>query len=213
MQSSTESAVLSRSPSIWLIAGLALLSACVTVNVYFPAAAAENAADRFIRGVYGEPAAPESSSDEASPEPQSGLHDTFGQRALTGLLDFVVPAAHAQQPDITISTPGINKLQSAMNARHEKLKPYYESGAVGMDSNGFITLRDESAIPLKDRNNVKKLVADENNDREALYREVASANGHPEWKSDIQAIFAKRWVANAPSGWWYQSAGGDWVQK
>ena len=35
-----------------------LLTACVTVNVYFPAAAAEQAADKIIDKVTGQPAKP-----------------------------------------------------------------------------------------------------------------------------------------------------------
>lgn len=196
------------------LASLLLLTACVTVNVYFPAAAAQDAADRFIREVYGEPSGGKSPEQTPSTgEPQSGLPDGATARALATVINFIISPAQAQQPDINISTPGINKLQSAMSARHEKLKPFYKSGAIGMDRNGFITIRDDSAVPLKDRNTVKKLVADENNDRDALYREVASANGHPEWEADIQAIFANRWVANAPSGWWYKNTSGQWVQK
>ena len=43
---------------LWLPA-LLLLSACVTINIYFPAAAAEKAADKIIHEVWGEqPAAP-----------------------------------------------------------------------------------------------------------------------------------------------------------
>lgn len=202
-----------------MLASLLLLTACVTVNVYFPAAAAESAADRFIREVYGEapkngePAPAEGEQPAPAPEPQSRHRDRQHESPFTGLLDFLINPAHAQQPDINISTPAINKLQKSMSQRHEKLKPFYNSGAVGMDQRGFITIRDESAIPLKDRNTVKKLVADENQDREALYREIARANGHPEWKEDIQAIFANRWVANAPSGWWYKNSAGKWVQK
>ena len=37
---------------------LALVSSCVTINVYFPAAAAERAADRIIDEVWGEQGAP-----------------------------------------------------------------------------------------------------------------------------------------------------------
>ncbi|MEE8343267.1 MAG: DUF1318 domain-containing protein, partial [Gammaproteobacteria bacterium] len=44
------------------------------------------------------------------------------------------------------------------------------------------------------------------------YGEIARANGHPEWEKEIRGTFAKRWVANAPSGWWYQQ-GTTWKQK
>jgi len=55
-------------------------------------------------------------------------------------------------------------------------------------------------------------VADDNRDRNAVYREIAVANGHPEWESQIRDVFAKQWVASARSGWWYQQ-GGSWRQK
>ena len=196
-----------------LLASLLLLTACVTVNVYFPAAAAESAADRFIRDVYGEDKAKDSEAEQTPAEEQSSLQGEQPGGVLVAVMNYLIAPAHAQQPDINISTPGINKLKSAMSARHEQLKPFYGSGAVGMDRNGFITIRDESAIPLKDRNTVKRLVNDENKDRERLYSEIAKANGHPEWEKDIQAIFASRWVANAPSGWWYKNESGQWVQK
>lgn len=196
-----------------LFASLSLLAACVTVNVYFPAAAAEKAADRFIREVYGDQLEKKLQEADPAAQPQSGLSSMNGRHLLASVIDFLIQPALAQQPDITISTPGINKLQSAMEARHDKLKPYYASGAVAMDRNGLIAIRDAAAIPLKDRNLVKKLVADENSDRQALYREIAVANGHPEWEAEIQAIFATRWIANAPAGWWYKNVSGQWQQK
>ena len=100
-----------------------------------------------------------------------------------------------------------------MEARFPKLQPFYQSGGVGMTNNGLIKVRDLKAIPLRDRKTVTTLVADENKDRDALYREIARANGHPEWEADIRKTFAKRWIANAPAGWWYQDAGGKWKQK
>ena len=45
-------------------------TACVTINVYFPAAAAENAADKIIQKVYGKDS---SKPAPAKSDPQSGL--------------------------------------------------------------------------------------------------------------------------------------------
>jgi uncharacterized protein YdbL (DUF1318 family) len=75
-----------------------------------------------------------------------------------------------------------------------------------------VEVRDQNAVPLPERAKVKSLVAEENRDRDALYAEVAKANGHPEWKGDIQNTFAKRWIAKAEAGTWYQD-GGAWKQK
>jgi uncharacterized protein YdbL (DUF1318 family) len=56
-------------------------------------------------------------------------------------------------------------------------------------------------------------VADENADRSNLYREIANANGHPEWEADIRKTFAERWIERAAAGWYVQDAKGQWVQK
>jgi len=195
----------------WLtnsVAGLMLIS-CVTINIYFPAAAAEKAADRIIEDVWGPATQPKEST---SPEDKEQSKKQQAQGLALTILNWMIPAAQAAEADLNISSPAVNALQTAMKARHKILKAYYSSGAVGLTENGLITVRDAKAIALKDRNKVKGLVADENKDRKALYAEIARANGHPEWQADIQATFARRWVKNAAKGWWYQS-GGTWQQK
>ena len=203
--------MMNRIRNLKLAAFLLLLAGCVTVNVYFPAAAAEQAADKIIKEVYGTGQAAPAPADPAS-QPTSDANDA-ATAALYAVLDFFVPAAQAQQPNLDISTPAINKLQRSMTARHARLVPFYDSGAVGMDNNGLITLRDPKSISIKDRNTVNQLVAAENSDRNALYAEIAKANGHPEWEDDIRGTFARRWVANAPSGWYFQDSGGGWKRK
>ncbi len=42
----------SGSTALAMVAGAAIVSACVTINVYFPAAAAEKAADKIIDEVW-----------------------------------------------------------------------------------------------------------------------------------------------------------------
>lgn len=192
----------------WLMsstAGLMLIS-CVTINIYFPAAAAEKAADRIIEDVWGR---------EVETQPQSAVPDTSQSRQRIPLamhvLDWLVSPAHAQA-NLNINSPAINALQAKMKQRHERLHPFYQTGAVGLTSDGLITLREASAVALKDRNAVNTLIAEENQDRKALYAEIARANGHPEWEADIQETFAKRWISNAAKGWWFQQ-GGSWQQK
>jgi len=185
------------------------LAACVTINVYFPAAAAEKAADRIIEDVWGpegKPKGGEQSSLDAM-RPGEVLVAALGRA-----LDLVVPAAEAQA-DLDISSPAIRRLVSSMESRHGQLEPYYASGAVGLTADGLVELRDPNAVPLAERNTVRRLVADENADRNALYREIAAANGKPEWESDIRTTFAQRWIAKARSGWWYRDAAGGWQQK
>lgn len=188
---------------------LLLVTACVTINVYFPAEAAVKAADRIILDVYGE-----AKEDKKAPaqEPQS-IRPQPGMPAQIGMqmLDWLIAPAHAEA-DISVNTPAIRQLQASMEQRHRQLAAHYNSGAVGMTDDGRITLRDQKLVPLKERNAVKGLVAQENGDRDALYAEIARANGHPEWEAEIRQTFARRWVANARSGWYYMQ-GGAWKQK
>jgi uncharacterized protein YdbL (DUF1318 family) len=188
---------------------LLVATACVTINVYFPAEAAERAADRIIRDVYGEDT--DTKAEPAGPQSWNHYPPAVASPGLAWL-DWLITPAHAEA-DISVNTPAIRKLEASMEARHRKLSPYYASGAVGMTGDGQISIHNQKQIPLQERNSVKTLVSQENRDRSALYAEIARANGHPEWESDIRQTFARRWVGNAPRGWWYKDAGGNWKQK
>lgn len=188
------------------------VASCVTINVYFPAAAAEKAADRIIEQVLGDDARKNVDpqlKDNSSYRNPDGLNPA---KLLIGLLDLVIPSAQAAA-DIDISSPAINKLKSSMQARHPSLSAFYKSGAIGYTADGLVAIRDQSAVGLRDRGKLKQLVAEENRDRNALYLELARENAHPEWEAQIRDTFAKRWVANAPSGWYYQDRSGNWSRK
>lgn len=115
-------------------------------------------------------------------------------------------------PDLDVNTPAISAIKNSMQARHSQLAPHYASGAIGLTKDGLIAVRDTTAVPLKDRQGINALVAAENADRNALYKEIAAGNGHPEWRGDIQGTFAGRWIDKAQAGWYYQNDGG-WVKK
>jgi uncharacterized protein YdbL (DUF1318 family) len=190
------------------------VTACVTVNVYFPAAAAERAADEIIRDVWQAPAIQENTPPVPVPSQQEGNALRVLQRHIVlweGVINILMPSVQAAA-NININTPRINQLRQAMAARFKHLAPYFTNGAVGLTRDGLLMVRDLNAVPLSKRNEVKRLVAEDNRDRRALYQEIAKANGHPEWENEIQATFAREWINNARSGWWYQGAGG-WRQK
>jgi uncharacterized protein YdbL (DUF1318 family) len=194
-----------------------ILTACVTINVYFPAVAAERAADRIIEDVWGDGARPKEQSPPTPPEPSgqpTSRLETPGplDTALGQALELVISPAHAQA-DIDISSPAIQKIKASMKARHNALKPALDAGAIGLTNDGRVEVRDPKAVPLQERNDLKKLVTEENADRNALYREIANANQHPEWEDDIRKTFAKSWVDKASGGWWYQDKNGEWKQK
>ena len=191
-----------------LLGAVMLAGACVTINVYFPAAAAEKAAEKFVGDVLAEP------------KEEGALFDPWASPgkvvllAAHGLLDWVVPSAEAQQAEIEINTPQINAIKARMASRQrESLAALFDAGAIGFTSDGLVTIRDRAAVPLSERRNLESVVAEENRDRSAVYREIAIANGHPEWEEQIQETFAKEWAEKARKGWYYQDASGTWRQK
>lgn len=123
-----------------------------------------------------------------------------------------LPVVQAQG-NLEVDTPAIAAFKDAMQSRHGKLEPHYASGAVGIALDGTIQLRDANAVPLALRQQVSSLVAAENSDRAALYREIARANGHPEWEPEVRKTFAQRWIGKAQVGWYVQNASGQWARK
>jgi len=190
-----------------LFAALLVLSACVTINVYFPAAEAKEAARQFVEEVIGDEAQPPADEDG---DGGGGMALRFDPLLLLG-----IGTAHAQgAPDITIQTPAIQALKAKMESRFgSSLRAHFDSGALGFTRDGLVVVRDAAELGLRDRVAVNEAVADDNRDRRAVYREVAVANGHPEWEAQIRKVFAQQWIESARSGWWYQDAGGNWRQK
>lgn len=186
------------------------LCACVTINVYFPAAEAREAAREFVEDVLGEDAPP---SQPATTPDGGGMAMRQAPRFDPWMLLGIGSAQAQSQPDITIRTPAIQAIQARMESRFAStLRPHFDSGALGFAGDGTIVVRDASKLAIKDRVAVNAAVADDNRDRNAVYREIAVANGHPEWEKQIREVFARQWVASARAGWWYQQ-GGSWKQK
>ncbi|MDQ3038571.1 MAG: YdbL family protein [Pseudomonadota bacterium] len=196
------------------VVGALLLSACVTINVYFPAAEAKAAAREFVEKVIDD-------ADNTKIKESGGggmaMHLERFDFDTSGFDPWIllgIGSARAQgAPDISIKTPAIQAIQSRMESRFNgTLRAGFDSGALGFTADGLISVRDAGKLELRDRVAMNAAVADDNRDRKAVYREVAVANSHPEWESQIRNVFAKQWVESAHSGWWYQSGGG-WKQK
>lgn len=189
-----------------------LLTACVTINIYFPAAEAQEAAEQIVEDILS--GAPDKQAPAApAADPQSGLAPAPGVELVGRVLDFLVPPAQAAAPNFSVDTPEIRKLQASMKQRHGSLKGYYDSGAIGFTNNAQVAVRDESKVGLKQRTQLKKLVAAENADRGAMYKAIAKANGHPEWEGQVRDTFSGTWIQQAAKGWWYQNPNGKWQQK
>ena len=183
-----------------------VISACVTVNIYFPAAAVERAAEQIVKETWGGPGEPA----KAPPKPQS-YNRLAPMRTVS--VKFV-SEAHAQEADINVSNPAIRALKDAIKQRSSAIKPFMDRGNIGIGQDGLLTIRTTDGLSLKERADAQQLVEAENRDREALYVEIAKANGIPkENVPRIKNIFAKSWIEQAQPGWWIQDSQGNWKKK
>ncbi|MDR2164477.1 MAG: YdbL family protein [Zoogloeaceae bacterium] len=124
--------------------------------------------------------------------------------------------AQSAAPDFRINTPTINAIRDAMKVRFAQFRPYLESGVLGVSLKGTLSVRDPAAVPLDQRQTLTRLLTEQERDRNALFREIARANGHPEWEEDIARTFADRMrsrMDKLPRGWWIQDDTGKWRQK
>ncbi|NOQ64042.1 MAG: DUF1318 domain-containing protein [Methyloprofundus sp.] len=190
------------------------LTACVTINIYFPAAAAEEVADEIIQDIQS--VVPEENFPDELKKSQLKPKSEFSQwqvsfyQFIDKAIASVVSSAHAEA-NLSADSADIRRIKASMRSRFSQLKSYYDKGTIGIKSDGLLTTKGK--VSLKDRNKVNKLIKSENSDRNKLYKAVAAANGHPEWAGQIKSTFASSWVSNAQSGWWYQSSNGKWKKK
>ena len=189
-----------------------MIAACVTINVYFPAAAADKAADQVIDKITGScegATPPQSNYVPANDEPTPLL------AAVGAVLKCWFRLRMRRAPRRSTSARRRSRAsRTSMARRFGELEKFFASGAVGLTKDGNIDVRDLNAVALPERATVKRLVSEDNADRAQLYTEIAKANNHPEWEGDVRKSFARRWVAEgAKPGWYYQDEGGAWKQK
>lgn len=180
------------------------VAACVTVNIYFPAAAIQKAADQIVDDVTG-------TKDQQKPE---GKPDIKG--SLFEELKKINPGpkeAYAQA-DINVSTPAIRNIKQSMKADFQQLKPFYMRGSVGENDTGFVEARNTSDLNMKEKADVARLVDQLNKDRTALYAEIVKANKlDANSLPQIRKIFANSWRGKSQTGWWIQNDSGAWEKK
>ncbi|MBN2372980.1 YdbL family protein [bacterium] len=188
---------------------LFVVAACVTVNIYFPAAEVQKAADEIVGEVRGG-GTDNTRTDEA---PSGGGDKETMLRNRTNDFAIFVTAAYAAM-DIEVTTPAIRSLKESLKNRFSGLRPFYESGRIGETNRGLIEARELQGLGLKEKSNLMRLVDDENKDRKLLYEEILKANNlGPEHMEEIQRIFSKSWQKSTPAGWWIQQEDGAWVMK
>jgi uncharacterized protein YdbL (DUF1318 family) len=193
-----------------ILAVLGLVAACVTVNIYFPAAQVEKTAEKIVEDVYQEKKQPPA---EAPAEKPHSLNMEERLRGIVRLAHLGPASAHADDAT-TVSNAAIRGLKDQIAQRHRELLPYYQNGQVGINRDGFLEVRGTAGLGLQQVASLKRLVDADNTARRQLYEEVAKAlNLKPEQVPQVRQIFAKQWRDKAEAGWTVQGDDGQWRRK
>jgi uncharacterized protein YdbL (DUF1318 family) len=191
----------------FLVIFLLLPAACVTVNIYFPAAEVERDAEAIVQDVYSELGEDNGTSFAPSHHEEHALRVFLAE-----FVEIFVPAdAHASDVT-TVSNAAIRGLKSQIAGNLKQFAPFLGSGAVGIDRNGYIALRDAGGVPPAQQARLRKLINADRGLRDRLYSEVAKAR-KTEQVDKVRSIFADTWRKEARGGWFVQDNGGAWRKK
>lgn len=180
---------------------LFILTACVTINIYFPAAKVRKAAEDIVRDVRGKDASDQWKAPDVT-------HDS----APRSRLRFISQAwAHGQE--LNVSNATIRTLKSRIKGNYPLLRQWLMAGVLGENYEGYLTLKNENNLNLRDKVNVKRLMNQENSNRQALYKAVAGALNVPASEiGRVGRIFAQQWQATVPPGTWIEKEPGKWIR-
>jgi hypothetical protein len=199
-----------------------VLAACaiITVNVYFPEKDVKQAyksLDEMLLKQGGEstPQPPAEKKEEV--KPQSSLHLPLSVQ-LIGTAEAAESVADTLAVEIS-DMPEVLKAYAEMKGRLPELNALRDSGAVGENRQGLITIRDKVKTAGRE-----ELVKAENENRKTVITGMAKAilkvNKRPANEAGIKQVLpqaaatyaATRHDAARP-GWWIQLANERWVQK
>jgi hypothetical protein len=200
-----------------------LLSACaiITVNVYFPEKAVKEAyksVDEMLLKS-GEEKKPAEEQKPTETKPTSSLRDMLPRFSLVS----EAYAADSMADNLAVelaSMPEVNKAYEEMSRSLSRLNSLFDSGVVGLTSQGLVTVRDKT----KSSPEIDQLVKSENENRKTVVGGMAKAilklDRKKESKEALAQIMGKAAATYAEikreaakPGWWTQLPNNRWVQK
>lgn len=125
-----------------------------------------------------------------------------------------VGGVQAEDANLNVNTTAIRSLKDSMLVRAAQIARFKDAGQVGEGRDGMLAVRTLEGLGLGDKKTVEDLVAAENADRRALYKEILTANGLTEADAGrvmAQAAQARRSGA-APEHYVQDPQTGGWVK-
>ena len=172
------------------------LAGCAVVNVYvtFPEEKVKKAAEELLA-----PTTP------SKTKPESFLDNLFTKNLYAE--EVVVTK------DLKTDSPKINEAKEKMNTWREKLDEFKKAGYIG-ETNDFKVVIKEIPKDSEIAKEVRKIVEDENRQREIMIKELLRINNAaPEEEKKFRKIFAEVAQKYSPVNTWIQLSDGKWIRK
>ncbi|MEA3365987.1 MAG: DUF1318 domain-containing protein [Candidatus Hydrogenedentes bacterium] len=167
------------------------IDAHITVDIRHIEEQADNVLD-FIEG----------ESDKLPPvEPA----ETSGESFLIGpFLDAINPLRHAYAGELKSDSERIREIAKRLKERFPKIEALKKQGLIGENDRGYVELRSNDALEedTERKNDIEKLIKEENEDRKKLYTEIVKLNTD---QADltltvVERIYAKKRLERAKTG-------------
>lgn len=183
---------------------LAVLSACVTVNVHFPESAVQKATDDYVQELYR--AKEKGKTPTTSPSPKTSL--------LRMIPNLGISSAWAIDLTFKVDSSKALKIRERLSKRLEEVIDAKKSGYLGESKDGLLVVYSKESIKKLLLKKIETLASDENEDREELYKEILTTNSMAKNRLiDVQKSFARSFQNASPSGTWIQADDSQWSQK
>ena len=205
------------------IALVLLAAGCITVNVYFPESEVKALSER-IEDAVRERAGVASADEEGAGEEGAVASRAALPRPLVvwgagvGLVATALAVGVAMQqggpPSPGVTNPAIRRIIESRAGRFAKLRQLKSKGVFGENRNGILEIRSLDGLPLSQRAQAQKLLAEENEDRRLMYNAIVDARGiDPSQLPLVRSTYAETLRQYAREGEWIQQPNGEWIKK
>ncbi len=148
----------------------------------------------------------EGKTDELPPSLPTSTTNQDKASWLPALYQSLMPIQRAYAQDLKSDSAKARELAVKLRERRPVIDDLKAKGYIGEDNRGYAALRDHADLKdAKVKNEVQRIVHEENNDRKALYREIADLNQDKRATlSQVERVFARAYRQRAQSGHWIQ---------
>ena len=133
-----------------------------------------------------------------------GLEESETEKTsfLQRTLDYLSPIQVAYAAELKDTSPRITQIATKMKGRYSEVAAIKATGAVGETNRGLLQLQRPDRISgAEEKNRVQRIVAAENEDRKALYKEISRLNSDLDLDvGKVERIYALQRLERAKAG-------------